>query len=379
MKLIFKILLLVALIPSAINCASSNDIFPSVPTSTSTSDVQLPNPIAIVVDTVNGQLILVNSNVDFFFDEGSLATLSVDASNTNAVVLAATSIIATPNFGGNIVFDGTSAYVPFRESPDDTTSDQVKKYTIGSGSITEILTGRTGANPFGSALFGTTVLVVSEGQLDLFNSSLTSTATVSFADADNPDDSTISIDQVENVIVDATSSRAFITNRLGKILVVDLTTNTLTHQISAPLNTRGIATDGTYIYVVDGNPPALWIFDPAKMPAASSSLVDVDDSTIVVDVIDVGTDPNGIAIDTANSRVYVANSFDESISVIDTVLFEEIDRISLGDPNDKDDIDPFGLAVGTFNSVSFLFVTNISSNTISVINTATLKVVSTFP
>lgn len=347
----------------------------------------MPNPISIAVDTANGQIIVVNSNVDFFFEEGSLAMISVDATDTNAPVLTATKIIATPSFGGTIAFDGgTSVYIPFRESPDNTDSDQVKKYTIGSGSISEAATGRTGEDPFGLALSGSTLLVVSNDQLNLFDTSLNSTATVDLTTAENPDDDDDknNAEHVENVAVDAATNRAFISNRRGNILVVDLDTNTLTHVINGPTNTRGIFSDGTFIYVVDGDYPALWIFDPAKLTDPSSPPEEVDDSTLIVEAIDIGTNPNGIVIDTTdptNARAYIANSGDQTISVIDLTLFEEIDRISVKneDTGLTDGEQPFGLAVGTFNGTTFVFVANLDSNTVEMINTSTLKVVASFP
>ncbi|MBI2339663.1 MAG: YncE family protein [Deltaproteobacteria bacterium] len=364
-----------------LGCASENDIFPPANTSLDPADLELPNPIAIAVDPANSQIIVVNSNVDFFFEEGTLATLSVDATDPNAPVLTATAMVASPSFGGQIAFDGTEAYIPFRESPDDSDNDQVKKFTIGNGSIAETATGTTGENPFGIALSGSSVLVVSDDQLDIFNTDLASTAAVDLTVAEEADIDDADSSYVEHVAVDTATNRAFITNRLGKILVVDLDTNTVSHVIAGSLSSRGIAGDGTLLYIVDGDPPALWVYDPGRLTDPDTAPEEVDDSELVVAIIDLGESPNGIAVDTANGRAYVANSDDRSVSVVDLTLFEEIDRISLKDDDTGFDEgkDPFGLAVGTFGGADLVFVANFSSNTIAVINADTLEVVASFP
>ncbi|MDO8520346.1 MAG: hypothetical protein Q7T11_09350, partial [Deltaproteobacteria bacterium] len=284
-------------------------------------------------------------------------------------------------YAGEIAFDGTNAFIPFREGSDpDAPEDQIVKYAVSGGSISESDSATTGANPFGVALSGGTLLVVNDDELDIFDTDLDLSATVDLTAADDADINDTDSTFVEGVAIDAATNRAFITNRRGKILVVDLDDNTLSHVLSGTSTTRGIASDGTFIYAVEGDPASLLIFDPTQL-SDSSSPDEVDDSTLIVSVISLGANPNGLALDAANNRAYVTNTGDHSVSVIDLILGEEIARISLDeDDTEFDDCeDPFGIAVGTFDGVPFVFTANLGTNNIAVINANTLNVVEVFP
>lgn len=365
-----------------VSCSAGNSIFPDIPLSINAGEVQLSNPISIAVDTANSQIIIANSNVDFLYRQGSLMTVSVDASDPLSPALTATSAIATPNFAGAIAFDGTSAFIPFRERNDpDQAIDQVIKYAVGAGTLSETTGSGTGDNPFGITLAGTNVLVVNDDRLDIFNSDLALSVSVDLTAADTAGILNTDSTFVENIALDTLNNRAFISNRNGKILVVDLDNNTLTHTIDGPVNSRGIAFDGTFIYVVDGNPASLWILDPSRLSDPVSSPEEVDDSELIVSLISVGKDPNGIAVDSANNRAYVTNTGDHSVSVIDLSLDEEITRVSLRavDTGLADAKEPFGVAVGTFGAVPLVFTANLGTNNVAVMNTNTLKVVKIFP
>lgn len=363
-------------------CASTVDIFPDIPLTTEVGLLEMPNPIAIAEDAANDQIIVVNSNVDFFFDQGSLMTIHVDASDPASPLLTATAVLATPNFGSEIAFDGANAFIPFREAlTDSAEGDQILRYAVGAGSLLNDAEGTTGKNPFGITQNGGSVFVVSDDELDIFDTDLNLTETIDLTIASESDIDEASAESVERITVDNVNNRAFIGNRSGKIFVVDLDSNSVSHVIDGPQNSRGIAFDGALIYVVDGNPPALWVFNPSLLQAAESPPEEVDDSELLVQVIDLGNGPNGMALDVANNRGYVANSTDATLSVIDLTLFEEIERISLDeDDTGLDDAEtPFGVAVGAYGGVSLVFVANFDSNNIAVINGETLNVVAVFP
>ncbi len=372
------------------SCASSNDIFPSLPTSLNSDDIALPNPIAIIADDANGQIILVNSEVDFLYEEGDIVTISVDATDPLAPVLTATSLITTPRYAGSAAFDGTSLYVPFR------TKDQIIKYTVGAGSITETAEASVGKDPFGVTIDGAgNILVASNNELNILDSDLTSVADVDLRAATQDDIPSASGKRVENVAVDTVNNRAYISNRRGKILIVDLTSNELTHVIGNPneidnhtpdtfQNTRGILTNpaDNFIYATEGNPPALVVLDPSLLPAPTAEAPDeIDDAVLLQAQVDVELNPNGIAIDAVNNRAFVTNTSDKSVSVIDLTLFKEIQRISLknADTGFETGVDPFAVDVGIFGGASFVFVANFKSNNVTVIHAATLQVVASFP
>lgn len=362
-------------------CKSGTTIFPDTPTSISTKD-DMASPIDIVVDTTNNQLIIINSNVDFYFDNGFIMTASVNATTPSAPVLTETSLLNTPNFAGRGLLNAGSLYVSFREPlTEGGDDDQLIKYTIGAASITSGTVVETGSDPFGVTITGTSILNVCDDELRIFNTALSPVANVDLTVADTSGITDAKAKGAEDVVVDATSNRAYISNRTGKIFVVDLATNTLTHVIDGPATTRQLVTDGTYIYVLDGNPSALWVLDPSLLPAAASTPVLVDDAIVLVATISLGSSPNAIALDVANRRAYVANALDPSLSVIDLDLLREVDKISLADDDTGlgEVKDPFSVAVGTFGGTTFVFTANISSNNVSVINPALGKMVALYP
>lgn len=363
-------------------CSSTEDIFPPLPTSTDTASLELPNPVSIAADPVNGQILVVNSNVDFSFEQGSLAVISVDASDPDAPVLAAQAIVPAPNFGGAIAFDGNAAFVPFREARvEGSSSDQAIRYAVTAGGLSPDITADTGKNPFGIAANAGTVVIASDKSLNVYDEALTSLRDIDLTTAIEAAIDDSKSNRVENVVFDAATGRVYSTNRGGKLLVANPDSGILTHVLSAPANSRGIAADGTHLYVVDGNPPSVWILDPARLAEADSPPQEVDDSELLVAVVSVGSDPNGITVDPAANRAYVANTGDHSVSVIDLNIFAEVARVSLreADTGLGDVKRPFGIAVGTFGGTTFVFTANFDTNNISVIRADTLDVVAVFP
>ncbi|MBX7148601.1 hypothetical protein K1X76_05900 [bacterium] len=378
----FKTGVLVFTLFTAVACTKSSDIFPDVPVDVTADDFEIPNPIAIINDTVNTQLIVVNSNVDFFFDGGSITTFDVDGTDPDNPVLTPTAALATANYAGNVVFDGASLYVPFREhAEDDEESDRLAKYTIGSASITLDTETTTAKNPFGIALSaGGLLTVVCDNELDIYNTSLEIQNTVDLTTADDAGLADATALYVENVAIDDANNRAYITNRSDRMFVVSLDTNAITHVIDGPENSRFIVNDGSNFYVTDGNDASLWILDPTLLPAAADPVEVVDDSEVFVDVMDLGAAPNGILVDTATNRIYATNSNDKTLSVFDLTTHNELARISLDeDDTDLDDVRfPLALATGTFDGTDYIFVSGFETNNIAVIRSDTLKLVAVY-
>jgi YVTN family beta-propeller protein len=184
--------------------------------------------------------------------------------------------------------------------------------------------------------------------------------------------------------VDATASRAFVSNNGGDVFVVDLTANTLVQAIAGPASTRSLLVDGNLLYVLDAFAESVWVFNLDNLPTPSSTPEETDDSYFLMTTIPVGNNPMGMALDAIHSRLYVANMDDDTVSVVDTVSQQEITRISI----DEDDISsdflrdgesPIALALGDFNTVTYLFVAGFTSNSIVVINTESLGVVEVYP
>lgn len=382
-----KILVLFVVIIMSVSCSSSTGIFPVVNTSTNEADVELPNPISVVVDAVNNQLIVVNSNVDILFSSGSIAVLDFDATNTSAPVLSVASITVAPNFAGEAFFDGVSAvYVPFREqSPSANSFDRFVKYNVQSGTVSQ--TGETvvAGNPYGVAGAAGRIYVVSDDVLSIFDTSLTLQSTVDLTVADTNNISDSKSDDVLSVAVDTTNNLAVVSNVAGRVFIVDLATNRLIQAIDGPTSTRQLLIDSNSIlYIVDALTELVWVFDLNQLPAVSNAPQSVEDSAFLIGTVSVGQLPFGLALDTTNNRLYVSNNGEDSISVIDTVLLQELARIPLDQNNIssaflRDGDQPMGLAVGTFNSQTFLFVAGFGDHAVLVVNTNTLEVVEVFP
>jgi YVTN family beta-propeller protein len=87
------------------------------------------------------------------------------------------------------------------------------------------------------------------------------------------------------------------------------------------------------------------------------SVIDLSDNS-VIETINVGASPTGVAMDAKSGYVYVTNFDDDTISVLSVPFFGEITRISVGDG-------PFGVAVSS--NGEYIFVSNSQDGTVSVI------------
>jgi YVTN family beta-propeller protein len=90
----------------------------------------------------------------------------------------------------------------------------------------------------------------------------------------------------------------------------------------------------------------------------------------VIATVPVGTGPFGVAANPAGTRVYVANSGSNTVSVIDTTTLTVSATVPVG-------TQPVGVAVNPGGTR--VYVANNASNTVSVIDTTTLTVSATVP
>jgi YVTN family beta-propeller protein len=96
------------------------------------------------------------------------------------------------------------------------------------------------------------------------------------------------------------------------------------------------------------------------------TVIGADNQTTVIDVDD---GPMGVAVTPDGSRVYVANSDDDTVSIIDTQTETVIDTLNVGDA-------PWGVAVGAQGD--YIYVTNNFSDTVTVIQTSNNTIARTF-
>ena len=91
-------------------------------------------------------------------------------------------------------------------------------------------------------------------------------------------------------------------------------------------------------------------------------------TNIVSDTISVAEDLLGICVSADGSKVYVTNSFNNSVNVINAAMDTVSDTIAVGN-------NPYGISVSPDGSK--IYVVNSNDNTVSVINTATNTVTDT--
>ena len=137
---------------------------------------------------------------------------------------------------------------------------------------------------------------------------------------------------------------------------------------SFPLN-DAFAADGDIIATISvGSSPKGIAFDSAnnRMYVANSagntvSVIDTSDNSVDASTISVGSSPQGIAFDSANNRMYVANYGPNTVSVINTATNAVIATISVGS-------NPYDVAFDSANNR--MYVANYGGNTVSVIDTS---------
>ena len=116
---------------------------------------------------------------------------------------------------------------------------------------------------------------------------------------------------------------------VGTVEVTDGAGNKCSTDISTDVPT--CSEDELKVYVSNTGSDQVWVIDM--------------DTAAVEAVINVGDDPRGIDIAPDNSRVYVANRFDNTISVINTELNDEVQVINLGESELVSANEPYDVVV----------------------------------
>lgn len=110
----------------------------------------------------------------------------------------------------------------------------------------------------------------------------------------------------------------------------------------------------------------LWVCNPDN---DTVTVVDVGaDANTTAATIQVGDEPQSVALSVDNAKAYVANAVSGTVSVISTANFSVVKTISVG-------AEPWAIAITPNGSKAY--VANSSSNSVSVINTATDTVIKT--
>lgn len=353
---------------------------------------ELAAPIAVAVDPIKHRAYVVNSNNNVEFTSTTFSVLDLTDPTAPVLLARPDNPFPAPEFSGQIFYDAATglAYVPNRAS--DNADDFVDALLVihvddAAGDFGTIESFTAGENPFGIACcdaLGRIYVVNSgddgDGTLDVYDpANLTTFVRISLAVVS---ENFGTFDGVESTEVVLLGDRAFVTNRFGNLYVVNTAEvgDTSKNPIDAIVfndkdgDYRGIATDGTLLYVADADSDVeeLRVIDPALIPTVDpdvSTILELDISAVQIASVAVGEEPNEVA--TLNGRGYVSNTDDDTVSVIDLSSRSVVATIPVGD-------EPFGITPFTIDGRDLVYVTNLRSNSISIIDPATDAVVNTF-
>ncbi len=366
------------------NCSGSESIFPEVILETDESTTVLPNPISLAVDDANDQFVLVNSNSGIYFKQGSLSLFDIDASDPAEPTLTQRDIIATPNFGGDVAFDGAQRfYVPFRESV-DADHDQMISYDIDGNALQKQDTALIKNDPFGATVFGGKVYVVADEFMQKFNADLSSGETYDFSGLTEDGFEDAETELIRSISIDPTTGVGVIANPGGRTLIFDTATEKIRQIVAGPESVESAFIADDKLFVIDTLTEAIWVFDWIGLPTPSETPDVIDDSEFLITTIPVGNGASKMAYDATNQRLVVTNSLDDTLSLIDTTSLQEIDRIDLN-PEDlpsryKRGCDyPFDVKVADVGGESYAITTCYDSSAVAMVRLSTHAWVQIYP
>ena len=146
----------------------------------------------------------------------------------------------------------------------------------------------------------------------------------------------------------------YVTSRENGISIINAATNTLTRNIPVFSDTIAVSPDGKKLYGVSRDEGKLMSIDIA--------------SGAILDEIEVGPGPHGIAVNNEGTRIYVSSLEDGIVRAIDTMTMGVISTIAVtqpGDPVWDVEVSPDGSKVYAVSSIGCkLTVINVRSNTV---------------
>ncbi|MDO8643718.1 MAG: hypothetical protein Q7S00_01965 [bacterium] len=347
-------------------------------------------PIAVAMDTVNNRAYLINSNLRLEFADNTLMVLDTTAPASPILV----NTVTVPNFSGQPYLDvaNRKIYLPVRESDNriDTT-DALYQIDVNEagGSFLGITPYDAGSNPFGTVCCDSSsrfFVITYGGELLRFDpANLASETSLNFDVTLSTGENIQGIGATEAAII---GDQAFVTTRAGEIFVTNLTelgagSNAVDYVIHSSQDLRGIATNGTLLYVVNGTAgsEALLVIDPATLTAsaaATTTEVAIDTVTKTTITLASGTNPNEVVYFATLNELYVSQTSADTVAVIDAAAETLTTSITLSTGSFTSD-EPFGLNTLTSGGTDYLYVTNLRSDNVSIINLSTRAVVATYP
>lgn len=390
MRHILRSLCVMVIAVVASGCAGST-IFPTLTT-------EIAGVAGIAIDADNNRLYLVNANekVAYSWEQGSFQVY--DISNPLSPVLMRTT--DTLSFSGKVSLDTAAgrAYVTNRFSDsDNATSDRLYVFNIDETSadfmtFTEVTLG---LDPFGiTCCYPEDRMWVAEGGRDdtylvqyVDRGSLAVGDVNMLVDLDNGGGFT----ENETTDVVIIGNQAFLSRSRGGMLVLNLDEvgvadkEPVDYWIQDMASPRGIATDGTLIYIVSEESdsgswvPWVHVIDPATLVPLTDNTEAVvkdknDDGLLVTSIgLNERRDPQEVLVTTDYIFVTVGWNDDDYVEVLNRAARTWNREIATGE-------EPFAMALYAPGGVdTYVYVVNQIDNTIQVIDIATLSIVATYP
>jgi YVTN family beta-propeller protein len=358
---------------------------------TDITSTQLASPIFVAVDATNSRAYVVNSNNRLEFLDTHLTILDITNPAAPIALASATNTIGMPNFSGQAYLDVDTRRLFVSNRLSDNRDDKVDTLlridvNETAGTFGQVESFNTGEDPFGLTCCDASnrLYVVNEGILGAYDVSDPSTFVSISLDVTLGGDRFRGLSSREVVIL---GEQAFVTNRAGVIYVINLnevgdtSKNPIDYLITGGGSLRGIVTDGILLYVVDfaSSDPLLRILDPASLTAIDPDTTDVIEATIAsvqVTAVAVGGDANEAAL--VGEQVFVTNTADDTVTVVNTGTQTVEATITLNTGSFTAD-EPFGVTAFTLGDNNYVYVSNLKSSNISVIDVASLAVVANYP
>ena len=161
----------------------------------------------------------------------------------------------------------------------------------------------------------------------------------------------------------ANTQTAYITNAYDyTVSVINVATNTVIDTIDLSVPPQGVAVspDGNKVYITG----TYWL-------SSSVSVVNTATNTVSTIIPSGGSGSFGISVNNNGSKLYVANSSDVTVTVINTTIDSVIATIYVGN-------NPYGIAVSPDGTKVYVAIKNVTGR-VSVINTSTNTVSDTIP
>ena len=359
-------------------------------------------PISIALDQASQRAYLLNSDLTAEYSDASMMVLDISTPTAPKLLTKTGNPLIIPSLSGEVFFDPAQQLLFFPNRFSKNKADVIDSLFVvdvnESGNFANAKQFDSGPNPFGLICCDANdqILVTSDGFLQVFPRTDPAAGFEVSLEITLSGGSKINGDGTTRVTI--LGNQAFLSNRGGIVYVINLEKinsgdNPIDYAITNMQDLRGITTDGTYIYVADvafnkNDSSYIRVIDPASVPpiaTVSSAVVDVD----ITDTRDV----NGNMIPVEKSELDLGSNSEPTETLVfgSKLYVADIDqnvvyKITISNPAslsiDTDLVagdQPFGLAADTFGSQNLLYVTNLMSDDVTIIDIGADQVVGRFP